>query len=507
MSRSLFFTGSLIALLGTCSIGVMGCGGDEPNGSGGGGPSGSTSGPAGSASSAASGTGGAGGGTGGAGGGTGGASSGTGGAGGAGGQGGSGEAASSSGVGGAGGAGGAGGQGGAGVGGAGGQGGAGGEEQPVQDQDKDGWTVADGDCCDNALKCSKPEKVNPGAFEYPGNNIDDDCDPSTPDDAAVADCSGPALATPTSSLKLVKALDLCQVTSENAPLPQKKWGVISSSLMLADGVAGKTPNDVQVGVLADYGANVKPKKGSTMVALSTGTARDEKDPGYVHPQSGPDPEKQPGNYNANTVVNVPAAYLSAHNGKVPSPASCPTCDGPDCVKAFDSVNFKMRIRVPTNALGFSYRLKFYSAEYPEYVCGKYNDFFVALLKTSWKPDPMDPKQKPLPADKNIAFDSDQNAVSVNNAFFEVCFPAPYFPAGACPSGTLELTGTGMGGWNNEIKDGGGSEWLVNESPVVPGETIDLEFITWDAGDHNVDSLVLLDHFRWSLDPTTVGTHK
>jgi hypothetical protein len=45
------------------------------------------------------------------------------------------------------------------------------------DEDGDGWTVCGGDCCDAiGPNCLKPELVNPGAFEVPGNMVDDDCD-------------------------------------------------------------------------------------------------------------------------------------------------------------------------------------------------------------------------------------------------------------------------------------------------------------------------------------------
>ncbi|MDI1452059.1 choice-of-anchor L domain-containing protein, partial [Polyangium sp. 6x1] len=397
--------------------------------------------------------------------------------------------------------GGAGGVGGAG--GAGGGGGAGGDPLAV-DQDGDGWTVGDGDCCDNDNKCDIPKSVNPGAFEYLGNTIDDDCDPSTKDDVPAADCTDPPLATPTSTLELVKAMDLCQFTIENPPLKQKKWGVISSQLLLADGTNAVVPKDVQVGVLANYGPNVLPKRGATMAVLSTGTARDETDLGFIHPQNGPNPDLQKGNYKANTVCPIPAAYLAANGGKLPSPPECPECTGENCGKAFDSVNFKMRIRVPTNARSFSYRLKSYTSEYPEYSCGQFNDFFLALLKSAWTPGPM---QDPLPADRNIAKDATGKTITVNNAFYEVCFPSPVSPAGACPAGVLELMGTGMGGWDGDYKDGGGTVWLVNEAPVVPGETMEIEFIIADAGDSNVDSTVLLDYFRWDIKAAAAGVHK
>ena len=365
------------------------------------------------------------------------------------------------------------------------------------DQDGDGWTVGEGDCCDTKGNCGTPELVNPGAFEYLGNNVDDDCDPNTKDNVVVPDCSPPALLTPTSSADLIQAMDLCQTTKEMLPKPKLKWGVIETALVLADGSPHPTINtldNIQVGVLSKYGDNVLPQKGGTMAAISTGTARAQSDKGYVHPQNGP-LAGQLGNFNGKTTASVPAEYLAAHNGVVPSPTNCPTCSGTDCTKAFDSVNLRAKIRVPTNAKSFSYKFKFYTAEYPEFLCQQYNDFFVAMLHSNGKD---------LPADKNIAFDAQKNPVSVNNGFFEVCFP---IKVGECPSGTLDLVGTGMGGWNGSLNDGGGTEWLTNDAPVVPGETITIEFIVWDAGDPNVDSLVLLDKFRWSVTPSEVGVHK
>jgi hypothetical protein len=232
----------------------------------------------------------------------------------------------------------------------------------------------------------------------------------------------------------------------------------------------------------------------------------------VNPQNG-QLAQQLGNFNGMTEVDVPADYLAANGGSVPSPANCPPCVDadpmdPKCTKAFDSVNLKARIRVPTNANSFSYSFKFYTAEYPEFTCQQFNDFFITLLQSSWVPDPMAmPPQDPLPADKNIAFDAQGNAVSVNNGFFDVCFPPPNTPPDTCSGGTLQLVGTGMGGWLNNLQDGGGTEWLINDAPVVPGETIEVEFITWDAGDHKVDSLVLLDKFRWNVTPATVEVHQ
>jgi hypothetical protein len=416
-----------------------------------------------------------------------------------------------------------------------GGGGQGGMPPPPLDPDNDGWKVTDGDCCETIADCSAPERVNPGAFEYLGNGVDDDCDPGTLDNVQPQPCSDPGgqPSLPTSSLELVEAMDLCNSALLNPPtLSQKKWGVISHAIVAADGVS-TAPDNKQVGVLPDYGTSVLPKKGPTMAAISSGTARDENDPDYVHPENGPGAADL-GSYDAETVSGVPPVWLANNMGMLPATQDCPACVGADCTTAFDSVNLRVMIRVPTNAKSFSYNFKFYSAEYPEYVCLQYNDFFVTLLQTGVTVSPqscacgdglcqkakcpaidtqmlcpadcaddIEDATLPFGFDGNIAFDSLGNPVSVNNSFFEVCFPQM---SGDCQAGTLELAGNGMGGWYGALDDGGGTVWLVNEAPVVPGEIITLEFVTWDAADHHVDSLVLLDNFKWSLDPSQVSTH-
>ncbi|NVB43874.1 hypothetical protein G6O69_39135, partial [Pseudenhygromyxa sp. WMMC2535] len=102
------------------------------------------------------------------------------------------------------------------------------------DADGDGWGACSGDCCDDELLgCVDAHLVNPGAFEVAGNGVDDDCDgeidePTTACDAGLSSNSG-------DGLDYAAALDLCETTTENAPLAERRWGVISAELTLADG--------------------------------------------------------------------------------------------------------------------------------------------------------------------------------------------------------------------------------------------------------------------------------
>ncbi len=73
--------------------------------------------------------------------------------------------------------------------------------------------------------------------------------------------------------------------------------------------------------------------------------------------------------------------------------------------------------------------------------------------------------------------------------------------GGCTAGTAELSGTGL-----DAVAGGGTTWLVTQAPVVPGETLTLDLVIFDVGDHGYDSLVLLDNFQWSLSTSAVVTH-
>lgn len=362
------------------------------------------------------------------------------------------------------------------------------------DLDGDGWTTCDGDCCDEpGIACADPALVNPGAFEYIGNSVDDDCDPATSDAAAPPDCSTVEKLSGVTGLDVIQAMDLCQTTTANAPLPQKKWGVISTEFRLANGSVPSATQlqnmqNYQAAVMTMYGnANNVAQVGPTFAGISSGRMRDTGDAGYVAPNGGTDflSSSQP-----------PAVYLAAHGNALPSSASCygncPAGSG-----ANDSVNVRASIRVPTNAQSFSYEFRFFSSEFWTYSCTQFNDFYLALL-TSAAPG--------IPADRNISFDSLNNPVSVNNGFFDVC---QVRGCQTCPAGIGALAGTGMENPSSSAfgtgSTGGATNWLTTSAPIVPGETMTIEFMVFDVSDGILDSLTLLDAFQWSVTPSTVGT--
>lgn len=212
-----------------------------------------------------------------------------------------------------------------------------------------------------------------------------------------------------------------------------------------------------------------------MAVYSSGTARTPGQSGYVNPNG------QYSSYDAGTSVNYPPGFPKNAQG-------CPTSGN----KANDSSGLRLKIRTPTNAKSFSYHFSLFSTEYPEWVCTAYNDHFVALL-TGSSALPQNPPQN----SNNISFDKNGNPVSVNVAFFT-------HPG--CPTCTSNLlTGTGFDGTCASKICGGSTGWLYTTAPVVGGEEITLQFAVWDQGDALWDSTVLVDNFRWSVEPSAIET--
>ena len=106
-----------------------------------------------------------------------------------------------------------------------------------EDADADGWPRCMGDCCDSLLDgCANPALVNPGAYEFVGNGVDDDCDAASSETMPAPACSTAAKFSGVSSLDVAQAIGLCQTTSLNAPLPQKKWGLTYAGILSRMGI-------------------------------------------------------------------------------------------------------------------------------------------------------------------------------------------------------------------------------------------------------------------------------
>ena len=377
-----------------------------------------------------------------------------------------------------------------------------------QDADGDGFSTCGGDCCDATTDgCGDPKLVNPGAFEAPGNMVDDDCDGHV-DNVAAATCDSGIASNSANGMDYAKAMDICQT----ATMTDKKWGVISATFTLPDNTG--SPNASQRAVRTTFGSTPV-KGGASYAVLSTGAAAatNQQNPNYVAPQSGADLSASSG---------MPADWLAANGGVLPKPSACPTPNGG--TTAHDPIMLTLKIRAPTNAKSFSLSTNFFSAEFPEWVCSKYNDFFVVLLDSAWAGTPANP------TDKNLAiYTSPANQkypVGVNLAYgdtglFKQCKNGPTGCASGSVAGNIttcantnELAGTGFdvanpsglpGYCGASNLSGGGTGWLVTSGNVKGGEVITLRIAIWDTSDGILDSTALIDNFQWSVDASQPGT--
>jgi hypothetical protein len=361
---------------------------------------------------------------------------------------------------------------------------------PNDDMDKDGWTPNGGDCND----CDP--NVNPGAIDVwhepadggPGYWGNEDCSGNPGDNAKPCD-TGLALDDVTAG-DGAKAIELCATTTTS----ERTYGVLSASYVRADGTAVGAPG-AQVGIQTGWGTSVKVQGGASMLVLSSGYARSVGQTGACNGIS----------CVTNATGTPPTGF----------PEDDPAC--PPTPAIADDVALELQVRVPTNATGYSFNFKFYSFEYPNYVCDTkgYNDQFVALVD----PPPMGAYVPTGSSFGNISFDSNNNPVSVNLGYFDVCDPTtpnrfassckssggtcPPLPNPYCPLGVGDLAGTGFDVWSTD-GPAGATRWLKTQAPVTPGSTITIRFAMWDAGNALFDSTVLVDNFQWIATGGEVG---
>ena len=378
------------------------------------------------------------------------------------------------------------------------------------DEDGDGWTTCDGDCCDNTTQCANPALVNPGAYEVPGDGVDNDCDGNI--DNAVASCDSMVGGNSTSGFDYAAAIDICPSTTlQGAALmsdPQRHWGLIDAQLTLADGTS--MPNKKSLTILPKYGTGMPPHNGAKLMLISTGNAAGEGDPNYDSTLDG----------SMGTSSGFPADFLAANGGKLPNAPGCPAHDGNT---ANDPVMLTLKIRVPTNAASFSMDVNFFSSEFPKWTCSAYNDFFVVLLDSSFSGTPANPP------DKNLAFYTDPsmkkypvgvNLAAGNTGLFTECVNGTTGCESVLDGGvkgtistctsTAELAGTGLEQkapleCDQNSLMGGGTGWLTTSGNVQPGEIMTLRIAIWDTSDDALDSMAVIDNFKWSAEASMPGT--
>jgi hypothetical protein len=342
------------------------------------------------------------------------------------------------------------------------------------DDDGDGFTENGGDCND----CD--ENVNPDAVEVPTAatdggipqpQADEDCD-GLIDEEEICD-TGLLLESPNPAdapFDAAKAIDLCHTEAIDG------WGVMEAAFVRADGTTSYNPQYHQYGIKSQFGFNVKPQKGDRLLTLSTGKGRDASDP------------------DACGKISCVNSGLGALNPLMPQD---PGSGCPKGTEVHDEIALKVKVQVPSNAHKMSFDFKFFTFEFPNYICQDFNDQFGGFVI-------------PAPVGSingNIAFDAAHRPISVNNLdFLTVCLTVP---GTQCLGNIDDLLGTGFDTWQKDAflnaLPGAASEWLSSEAPVTPNDVIEVLFVIFDTDDANYDSTVLIDNFRWGATPGTTQT--
>jgi hypothetical protein len=355
------------------------------------------------------------------------------------------------------------------------------------DPDRDGFSELTGDCCESTSTCPNPTQVNPNAPEVPNNQVDDDCDGKV--DEPEVSCDNGLPVTPSSPEGYARAMDLCT-------------GLLSAELQLADG--RPLPGLQGVGIHTRLGG-LLPEVGNRFLVLGSGFAQDAT-------SISPDIHRTQANLSVCAAPTCVKDWLDAARppaklaGKLPS---APACPGASDVVARDSVMLVLRLRAPANANSFSFVARFYSEEYPEYVCSPFNDQLVALVDAPGNP-----------ADGNLMtarLGGQDWPVGINvaagTALFQVCDAKATRPAcwdarvseSSCGEGRGLLKGTYLDGDPAGCVVGGATARLLTQGNVAPGQEFTLRIAVWDVGDELLDSYVTLDAFEWGPGKVTPGT--
>lgn len=230
------------------------------------------------------------------------------------------------------------------------------------------------------------------------------------------------------------------------------------------------------------------REGVKMVALSTGNAYDIFDPMSEGDTTlpGNDPGNLPAPMNPNPVDENGVTTCAEDEGLIGT-GDCSNTIGSQFLGtagAFDYAEMRFTINVPEAVNGFAYDVAFLSWEYPDFYGWAYNDIYIAWLQSEeWT--------------GNITFDDFGAALSLNAGFLDFK-DAPNFIDCPLPCDAPELEGFGLEGH-------GATRWLETNVGVTGGEEITVIFAIMDIQDNIVDSLVLLDNFRWTCIGGTPGT--
>jgi len=367
------------------------------------------------------------------------------------------------------------------------------------DCDGDGY-VPPADCNDfNA-------RINPEAYDFIGDLIDNDCDGKIDD--PVVTCETIPASSPGTPTDFARAADLCaQKSKTNAgtvfdPLVRSAWGQVSG-LGPGETIFTSATKMNQVNIVSSFGQNTV-QLGKTMFGLSNGPW------GATDPRSSP--ALDPAGFHLNDACSdIPLTGLDCDALSDNAPGGG--------VSVQDWAELTLWVKVPSNAYGMHFDFAFFSSEFNQWWNSAVNDAFFVLVSNKTY------------AGVNVAKDAQGLAVTVNSGFFQLC-PAYPGPAGlsqdkaaglqqcvgmsgeASQGITGALAATGYDGAavgtddtvlavdGSEYIYGGGSGWLHAGFTVTPSEELEMRIMVMDTFDGLKDSVVVVDGLGWDATSST-----
>jgi Ca-activated chloride channel family protein len=178
----------------------------------------------------------------------------------------------------------------------------------------------------------------------------------------------------------------------------------------------------------------------------------------------------------------------------------------DGYQIYDAMEWRLNLKAPDNANGFSISYVFFSEEYDDYVGSQFNDKFYIVLEAG-STNGGEPTVINFAGCRDVGSYNDFVCspgmqycnpgqqycyIAINTAASECCW------YDGCPDGTAEtdISGTGFecaasSGQDSE-QYGSSTGWMTTEWPIEPGEEFNLTFHIHDTSDGIYDSEVILD---------------
>jgi hypothetical protein len=233
-----------------------------------------------------------------------------------------------------------------------------------------------------------------------------------------------------------------------------------------------------------------PKEGERLLVIGTGTFPAlQPDGGLTEPDSlfGENVDTANGNPdNQNDLPGVMTWAKGSNNGNGGTPFM--NCDGAkDCSDTLDpqwniaqdnTANdifyMSFDLEVPLGTHGYLFDFAYFSQEWPTYVDTDFNDMFVVWSTSE-------------------SFTG--NVTFINDQPLTVTALDPFM---AIQPGDPLLAGTGFPDTFIDT-DGAGTGWFTAKGSATPGETFTVAIAIFDMGDDILDTIGLIDKFRWDCE--------